>query len=198
MSTPTSTCMSPPPWMNVGGLLGVEAFPATAAGYRQLRPGCAASAPLSLVGVEGTGSYGAGLTRHLLDAGIEVVEVDRPNRQERRKGRQVRHPSTRLRRPGPLLSGTGPRARPRPGTETSKRYGFYGSPSSAPARTAPGRSTSSAAWCRTAPEELRAQLRGLSIFRARQPGHRLPAGRTQRRDQCHQDRHAASSARRVR
>ena len=36
-------------------------------------------------GVEGTGSYGAGLTRHLVRAGIEVVEVNRPNRQLRRR-----------------------------------------------------------------------------------------------------------------
>jgi transposase len=36
--------------------------------------------------VEGTGSYGVGLARFLTaTAGIEVVEVDRPNRQVRRK-----------------------------------------------------------------------------------------------------------------
>ena len=37
------------------------------------------------VGVEGTGSYGAGLARHLTAAGVEVVEVNRPNRQLRRQ-----------------------------------------------------------------------------------------------------------------
>ena len=37
------------------------------------------------VGVEGTGSYGAGLTRYLTGIGIEVVEVNRPNRQLRRR-----------------------------------------------------------------------------------------------------------------
>ena len=37
------------------------------------------------VGVEGTGSYGAGLARHLAEAGIEVVGVNRPNRQLRRQ-----------------------------------------------------------------------------------------------------------------
>jgi hypothetical protein len=35
--------------------------------------------------VEGTGTYGAGLTRHLTQAGVTVVEVDRPNRQRRRR-----------------------------------------------------------------------------------------------------------------
>ena len=34
--------------------------------------------------MEGTGSYGAGLARHLTTAGVEVVEVNRPNRQLRR------------------------------------------------------------------------------------------------------------------
>ena len=38
------------------------------------------------VGVEGTGSYGTGLTRHLQGHGAEVVEVNRPNRQMRRHG----------------------------------------------------------------------------------------------------------------
>ena len=37
------------------------------------------------VGVEGTGSYGAGITRHLVEAGIDVLEVDRPDRSDRRR-----------------------------------------------------------------------------------------------------------------
>ena len=37
------------------------------------------------IGVEGTGSYGAGITRHLADAGIEVLEVDRPDRSDRHR-----------------------------------------------------------------------------------------------------------------
>lgn len=37
------------------------------------------------MGVEGTGSYGAGVARYLSARGVEVVEVDRPNRQARRK-----------------------------------------------------------------------------------------------------------------
>jgi transposase len=41
--------------------------------------------PVALVGIEGTSSYGAGLTRHLHAEGIAIVEVDRPNRQRRRR-----------------------------------------------------------------------------------------------------------------
>ena len=47
--------------------------------------GCAAFGRVDAVGVEGTGSYGAALARHLADAGVEVIEVARPNRQVRRR-----------------------------------------------------------------------------------------------------------------
>jgi transposase len=68
----------------IGGLLGTATFPATAAGYRDLASWLAGFGPLARVGVEGTGSYGAGLTRHLTAAAVEVVEVTRPNRADRR------------------------------------------------------------------------------------------------------------------
>ena len=68
-----------------GGLLGVEAFPADSAGYEALLGWLVAFGPVQQVGVEGTGSWGVGLSRFLADADIEVVEVDRPNRQKRRK-----------------------------------------------------------------------------------------------------------------
>jgi transposase len=71
----------------VGGQLGVAEFPATAtaAGHRRLLDWLAAFGPVARVGVEGTGSYGAGLARYLRAAGIPVTEVDRPNRQARRR-----------------------------------------------------------------------------------------------------------------
>jgi transposase len=69
----------------LGGLLGVQEFPATAAGYRRLTGWLDGFGAVALVGVEGTGSYGAGLTRHLAAAGVRVVEVDRSDRQDRRR-----------------------------------------------------------------------------------------------------------------
>lgn len=68
-----------------GALLGVESFDATAAGENKLGSWLASFGPLVRVGVEGTGSYGAGLARHLATVGVAVVEVDRPNRQLRRR-----------------------------------------------------------------------------------------------------------------
>jgi transposase len=68
----------------IGGLLGVESFPATPPGYRSLAAWIAGFGPIDRVGVEGTGAYGAGLARYLASCGVEVIEVDRANRQARR------------------------------------------------------------------------------------------------------------------
>ena len=68
-----------------GGVLGVESFATTPAGYLQLHHWLAEFGTVDRVGVEGTGAYGAGLARHLRGQGLVVIEVDRPNRQERRR-----------------------------------------------------------------------------------------------------------------
>ncbi|MDQ1458398.1 MAG: transposase [Actinomycetota bacterium] len=68
-----------------GGVLGVESFATTPAGYAQLHGWLAGFGEIVRVGVEGTGAYGAGLARHLRGQGLVVIEVDRPNRQERRR-----------------------------------------------------------------------------------------------------------------
>jgi transposase len=69
----------------LGRDLGTARFPATLAGYTALLAWLCAFGPLEAVGVEGTGCYGAGLTTHLLAQGVTVVEVNRPNRQKRRR-----------------------------------------------------------------------------------------------------------------
>ena len=69
----------------VGGLLGVREFPATAAGYASLLGWLGGFGTVALAGIEGTGSYGAGLARHMAAAGVPVVEVDRSDRQDRRR-----------------------------------------------------------------------------------------------------------------
>jgi transposase len=69
----------------LGGLLGVQEFPATPAGYAGLAGWLGGFGNLAVVGIEGTGSYGAGLARYLAAAGIRVVEVDRADRQDRHR-----------------------------------------------------------------------------------------------------------------
>src|SRR6476659_5476723 len=68
-----------------GGVLGVESFATTPTGYRALCSWLQRLGTVDRVGVEGTGAYGAGLARHLRGQGLVVIEVDRPNRQERRR-----------------------------------------------------------------------------------------------------------------
>lgn len=67
-----------------GRMLGHEQFPTTAAGYRQLLAWLHTFGTLLVVGVEGTGVYGAGLARHLAAEGVAMVEIDRPDRKTRR------------------------------------------------------------------------------------------------------------------
>ena len=66
-------------------MLRSESFAANPARYRRLEGWICAFGLVIKIGIEGTSSYGVGLTRHLLGAGIEVVEVIRPNRQMRRR-----------------------------------------------------------------------------------------------------------------
>jgi len=69
----------------VGALLGTREFPATAAGYASLPGWPGKFGDVVLAGVEGTGSYGAGLARYLAARGVRVVEADRADRQDRRR-----------------------------------------------------------------------------------------------------------------
>jgi transposase len=69
---------------SAGRLLGQAGFQASAAGYRDLLAWLRGYGELSRVGIEGTGSYGAGLCRHLLAQGVSVIEIDRPDRKTRR------------------------------------------------------------------------------------------------------------------
>jgi transposase len=66
-------------------VLGTASFPTTAAGYQSLLAWMQGFGSLQRVGVEGTGCYGAGLHRHLRAHGVQVLEVTRPDRSERRR-----------------------------------------------------------------------------------------------------------------
>jgi transposase len=68
----------------IGRHLADRQFPADTAGHQAMAAWLTGHGPLIAVGVEGTGSWGAQLARHLTAAGITVVEVDRPDRKMRR------------------------------------------------------------------------------------------------------------------
>jgi transposase len=69
---------------DLGRILGVESFPVSRHGYRRLLAWLQSHGEVAAVGVEGCGSWGAGLARFLTDHAVRVVEVNRPNRQDRR------------------------------------------------------------------------------------------------------------------
>src|SRR4051812_12998716 len=70
---------------DVGRMLGSATVTASGSGYRALLRWLRAQGRPVRVGVEGTGVYGAGLTRFLAERGVEVVEVTRPDRVARRR-----------------------------------------------------------------------------------------------------------------
>jgi hypothetical protein len=101
-------------------LLGVRESPATAAGYADLLSWLSGFGTVALVGVEGTGSYGAGLARHLAAAGIGVVEAARAGRTGTARARPIRW--MRSARRGPLCPAGRP-VRRRAGTARWRRSG---------------------------------------------------------------------------
>lgn len=72
--------------VGTGGVLAQLTVDATAAGYAELVVFADDHASLRAWAIEGTGGHGAGLTRHLEACGELVVELDRPERAQRRNG----------------------------------------------------------------------------------------------------------------
>jgi transposase len=68
-----------------GRLLGTQAFPASTRGYVALVTWAERFGPVERVGVEGAGTFGAGLTQFVRAYGLAVVEVARPDRSTRRR-----------------------------------------------------------------------------------------------------------------
>jgi transposase len=143
-----------------GRLLGDHEFPATAAGYVALMSWLRGFGRITLVGVEGTGSYGAGLTRHLAAKDVKVVEVDRPDRKGRRiKGKS--DPLDAVAAARAALAGTATATpKTRTGPVEAIRALRVARCGAVKARTAALNQLH--ALVIAAPETLRSQLRGLS------------------------------------
>ena len=69
-----------------GGVVDEITIDATAEGYAELVEFADSHAVLRMWAIEGTGSHGAGLTRHLAERDEVIVELDRPVRAKRRNG----------------------------------------------------------------------------------------------------------------
>ncbi|MHB8613643.1 MAG: IS110 family transposase [Candidatus Dormibacteraceae bacterium] len=68
----------------LGRTLGQLEIPTHPRGYADLLTWARSLGQVAAFGAEGTGSYGAGLTRFLRAQGVTVIEVLRPTRQDRR------------------------------------------------------------------------------------------------------------------
>jgi transposase len=145
----------------LGGLLGSSPFAASVAGYEQLLAWLEGFGQISKVGVEGTGTYGAGLARFLRGHGVDVLEVDRPNRALRRRSGKS-DPLDAIEAARAVLSGRVQGvAKTRDGAVEAIRVLLVAKRS---ARQARGKAIIQMRHLGfTAPEEIRVQLRGLNV-----------------------------------
>jgi transposase len=146
-----------------GALLGVESFATTPDGYRDLLTWAASHGEVVLAGVEGTGSYGAGLTRHLHAEGVKVLEVDRPNRQRRRR-RGKSDPQDAITAARAAQSGDAQgEAKTRDGNVEAMRVLRVARSSARKSRTQALNQMRSI--ISTAPDQIRSELRDLNVYR---------------------------------
>jgi transposase len=145
----------------LGGLLGTESFSTDPTGYKALLSWLASFGDVTKIGVEGTGSYGAGLARHLRRSGVEVIEVDRPNRQKRRSAGKS-DPLDAVEAARAALSGraTG-RPKSRDGSVEAIRVLVVAKRSARQARVKALIQMRHLGY--SAPEQLRCRLKGLSV-----------------------------------
>jgi len=147
----------------LGRRLDQATFPATARGYRDLTGWVTSFGEVLAIGVEGSASWGAGLSRHLRARGLNVVEVNQPDRhRRRRRGKSDRIDAEVAARS--VLAGDAtaiPKAGD--GPVEALRQLRVARTGAMKARTAAANQLHSV--CDTAPEQVRAQLRGLTTRR---------------------------------
>jgi transposase len=145
----------------LGRLLEMAWFPATARGYRNLTGWVTGLGEVLAIGVEGTGSWGAGLSRHLRARGLNVREVNKPNRHNRRR-RAKTDPIDAEAAARAVLAGDAT-ATPKAGDGPVEalRQLRVARAGAMKARTAAANQFHSI--CDTAPEVVRGQLRGSAL-----------------------------------
>jgi transposase len=148
---------------HLGRRLGESSVPATVKGYERFLLWAEGFGPLRCAGVEGTSSYGAGLTRHLRASGIKVLEVERPKHRRRgsRRNLQKSDPSDAEAAARAVLAGESSGVPKSGDGEVEMIRALRAARRSAmKARTQAANQLQ--ALRVTAPEELRHRLRGLS------------------------------------
>jgi transposase len=149
-----------------GRRLGAHAFPTTPAGFAALTAWATRFGTVERIGIEGTGSYGAGLARWLRVRGLAVAEVERPDRHDRqgRRRRGKSDPTDAEAAARAVQAGTA-LGQPKAGDGRVEmiRTLRLARRSALKARTQAANQLH--ALVLTAPDPLRARLRGLSLAR---------------------------------
>jgi len=143
----------------LGVRIGQRNLPTTNTGYVGLERWASGLGEIDAFGVEGTGSYGAGLARFLRDQGHKVIEVNRPDRSTRRRlGKS--DPTDAEMAARSVLAGVA-RDRPKSGVDKVEMIRMLKSTKDSAMKGRTQAINQMKALIVTAPVELRAVLRGL-------------------------------------
>jgi transposase len=145
----------------LGRRLDDLSVPTTQAGYEGLVNWAEGLGELERVGVEGAGSYGAGLARFLRSRGVEVVEVNRPERKDHRRVGKKSDPIDAEAAARSVVAGTAV-GRPKDGDGKVEMIRALRIARRSAVKARGQAANQLKALLVTAPEELRASLRGLS------------------------------------
>jgi Transposase len=173
-----------------GRELADREFAATPSGYAALLSWLRGHGHIQRVGVEGTGTYGAGLQRYLRVNGVVVVEVDRPDRRARRPGASPTHSTPT--QPPARRSTARPAQSPRRATAAWRRSGHCAWLAAAPSRPGPKRSTSSRPCSSAPPATCASPCAACAPLSSSTPARDCAPAVTRRRSGSDQARPAAS------
>jgi transposase len=144
----------------LGRHLGILSVPTTTEGYRKLLRWARGLGTIEQAGVEGTGSFGAGLARFLKAEGIQVREVIRPKRRDQyRSGKSDPIDAEAAARA--VLAGTAT-GEPKGADGTVEMIRALRAARRSAVKVRPQASNQLKGMLLTAPEELREELRALS------------------------------------
>jgi len=159
---------------HLGRHLGENTIPTTPRGYRDLLAWAESHGEVEAWGIEGTGSYGAGLSRFLRGADQTVIEINRPDRKARRlKGKSDPVDAEAAARA--VLSGEAT-ALPKSGDDRVEMIRALRSARSSAVKARTQAINALRALVVSAPSELREQLRGLSATQLVRTCARLRSG----------------------
>jgi transposase len=147
----------------LGRFVEAASFPTTPRGYRDLTAWVCGFGEVLALGVEGTGSWGAGLCRHLRGRGLNVIEVNKPNRHNRRRRGKTDPVDAEAAARAVLAGDATATPKAGDGPVEALRQLRVARAGAMKARTAAANQFHSI--CDTAPDPIRGQLRGLTTRR---------------------------------